>query len=490
MMHPMTRASRAVAWILVLVAAADAALFALRAASLVEDGELAATTGVEEPSIALVWRARQGLPVYAPADGAASIPLYNWLFYRTFAAAASALPDGPASILLVGRWLDALFLAAGALAHHALIRRVLESSGRTLPLAATAALVIVAWFGSSLVRWYALTVRPDGAATACATLGLLVFGTASARTRSLVLSSLLFFAAWSFKQSSVLLLGGCVLHAVLERRFLALLALLGPFAALAATTRLVLGADWATCTLLAPALSPPDPAHALVVAGRALLPGALFWLVPLVDVIRTRAEPGGIELRWLRRSAAVALGGAMLLSLKQGSYVYYYWEAFVALSTLTAVALARGSAGRGGVALAAVLLVVSGAQLAAPGRWSRVDLLSDEAAATRRERIAFVETLPAPFFSEDRLLALPWYAPGGDVYVMDPVLYRAPGVSELVGDGIAGRIRARSFASVLVTPQDRFGLAEAARGAGMVEASVPACLEGFRLWVRPPGPGG
>jgi hypothetical protein len=217
------------------------------------------------------------------------------------------------------------------------------------------------------------------------------------------------------------------------------------------------------------------------VALRVLPLAAFLWLGAAL-------APG--TLRPFRIAAAVTLAGGALLSLKRGSYVYYYWEAAVACAPLACVAVATLQ-GRRRIALglaAGAMLAVSAAQLAPPGRFSRVDLLSDAQERSGRERAAFVTGLPAPVLSEDRLLALPWYGgQGAAAPVLDPILMSAPLARELLGDGPLPAVRAGTYRSVLVRDGDRFGLASAAIEAGLLPAPLPDAFTGYRLFLATDG---
>jgi hypothetical protein len=483
------------------LAAADLALFALRLRSLLEDGTLAVTTGLEEPIIRHVWLARLGLPVYAPADGAGSLPPYNWLFYSSFGHVARLFEDGPASILRFGRLFNGLLVAAGAAVHFLLARFVLRTCGLRLPAAAVAAIVLPCWIGSGLIRWFALSVRPDGAALLFATLGMLLYARGVTRTGPAALAtvagaSLAFHGAWAFKQSVVLLLAGCLVDAALSRRPARLAALAVPFAVLTAATFAALGGEYAHLLLAGPTVSPLSAGQAAFVLPRALLPPLLYWAVPAAWLRSRRrgapdAGPAPHLVRWLARCAAVSFAGACALSLKQGSYVYYFWEAMIACGVLLCAALAAPARGRlfraacaGGLA---VTLASSAVQLAAPGRTSRIDLLTDAQAAALRERIRAVRELPVPLFCEDRLLALPWYGGRGDpaAQIFDPNLGKAARIGEFVGEGVGGRLRRGEFASAVLGGRDRFGFVADADAAGMRRADVPALTEaGLIVYVR------
>jgi hypothetical protein len=470
------------------LAAADLILFALRLRSLLQDGTLAVTTGLEEPVVRHVWLARQGLPVYGPADGAGSLPLYNWLFYASFGHVAGLFEEGPASILRFGRLFNGLLVAAGAAVHFLLARFVLARAGLRLPAALIAAAVLPAWIGSGLIRWFALTVRPDGAAVLFATLGLLLYARGAFRAErsslpAVVAAAVAFWAAWSFKQSVVLLLGGCLLDAALSRRPARFAALAAPFAGLVGATVFARGGDYAALLLSGPAASPFTAEQAAHVLPRALIPPAFYWIAPAAWLAaQARSGFAGLSppTAWLARCAAVSFAGACVLSLRQGAYVYYFWEAIVAGGTLACVALADPPGARGlraaTAAALAVTLGASAAQLAAPGKTSRVDLLTAERAATVRERIDAVRSLPAPRFCEDRLLALPWYGGGGDprAPVLDPNLEKSPRITRLTGEGVGGRIRRGDFACVVLDSRDRFGFVGDAEAAGLRRIEMPA----------------
>lgn len=179
---------------------------------------VAVTSGFEEESWFALWRTVHDRPVYADASRLPYAAAYfNWLFYASYAGPVGLAVGrwGDAIIPVAGRLVTAIGALAGAAGLFVLLRRML--AGRVW---LAAALVSMVFFGS-LVSWWAHTVRPDVWALALETSALAVL-LLHYRTRPLtavLAASLLFYGAWSFKQSYVFGLGGAWLFLVWHRQW-------------------------------------------------------------------------------------------------------------------------------------------------------------------------------------------------------------------------------------------------------------------------------
>lgn len=427
---------------------------AIRAAA--EPPGVALTSGYEAESFFALWRAVNGRPVYADVTRLPYASAYfNWLFYAGYAVpvrAAVQLGGDAAIIPLAGRLITTVGALAGAAALFWLLRRVL--GGRSLIAAALATFV----FFGPLVGWWSHTLRPDVWALTLETAAvlLLLLRHRAHPLGSAVLAGLLFYGAWSCKQTYFFGLGGAfcfllwrrqwrpaaVLAVVSVSLWLATFALLGPvyreaFRGTVTTNIYYLELGLASLRDMFVKSSP------------------LWLMVSGAFLLRTKADPA-VPAPPLARDA-VALGALGLLvaaplafaaSCKLGASSYYYFTTLLMLSLLTAGLIATRASPR---------LVVAGLGLAAglqalvlSGQAGKIDLTGQS-----RELAAVWSVWhrqPEPRFASYTNLNLPWLNSGSPplVIAFNYDLDRAAGRA-FEHDGIGGLI-ARGYFRTLLLP--------------------------------------
>ncbi len=153
--------------------ALNLAVYLLRIFSVWRYGALFCSTAVESPMIDSVWKCMRHQPVYTwPFAFPFSLSLYNYLFYDVYACVLRLIGAVDAGILTWGRQFTLLFALAGALAQWRLVRSLLNLRGLASVLSLS--LAVGLWLCTSLIKYWALTIRPDMAAAAFVMIALWV----------------------------------------------------------------------------------------------------------------------------------------------------------------------------------------------------------------------------------------------------------------------------------------------------------------------------
>src|SRR5579863_5684556 len=147
-----------------------------------------------------------------------------------------------------GRQFTLLFALAGAIAQWRLVRSLLNlhRTASALSLAFAAGL----WLCTSLVKYWAISIRPDMAAAALVMIALWIV--ARQPRLAFVYAGLLLYLAWAFKQSVVLAFIGLCIWLLLNKRWKDLALLVAVFAALVAATLLLGSPPYRFSILVAP----------------------------------------------------------------------------------------------------------------------------------------------------------------------------------------------------------------------------------------------
>ncbi len=409
---------------------ANLAVFVYRDISILRYGSLFGTTGGESLMVYSIWKNMNGRPVYEwPMAHPFSLSLYNYGFYFFYAVMFRLLDLWDAQILTYGRMLTASFAAIGALAQWLLVKARVEMGRRKY---LCLALCFGLWFGSSMTRWWTLSIRPDIPALALVMIGLLLL--ARLKTDAGALGAAVFFyLAWSFKQSTILIAVACILYMLFSRRRAALFMAAVMSVGILATYWLGAPA-YRYSVFVAPRIVPFfSVTHALSMLKQSLMANA-FVFIPALALI---AQPWAKRLRafafkdLLRIATLIAfLGGAVAMG-KAGAGDNYLFEAFFAGSALLLIEVFENPARR-----VVILFLILGsiqplAQLGAnllrqPGL-GMIEIATGESFSQTekmRERLNF---LPRPILTSNEVFSLPWNSSGNSYpsFVIDPVFYAA-----------------------------------------------------------------
>lgn len=489
-----TRARRLLVAGVVVLVLLSVTVFALRARALVRHGDLFWTSGLEGVQIYNIWKVQHGHPLYEVATRPPYvITLYNFLFYRAYAEPLAAVGIVDARTLVGGRLMTTGYALVGVVFTTLLIRHLVAVPGAAATTLAML-LSIVLWFGSGATGWSVMTLRPDIAAAALATIGLWLYvrGQSSGRLAVTLLAGLAFCAAWGFKQSAVLTWAGVIAHAAIERRWRMALAVAGPVLVFAAAAVAVQNPSYRFSIFVAPGVDEYSAALGISRFVQFALVNPLFLVLPLVPLVVGPWKVAIAEYRRVGAMLAAAVVGVLVGAVtmaRVGGGPNYLFEGYFALGALGTVVLLRwlyvsNRASTPTLSLVALALAVTAvlpvAQLAfrdwfAQYRGGAYRVAWGEPAYDGRRTIAnALQGLPKPLFTRDDVFAQPWHASGNGYpsFVIDGGFYRgAERRGLLSGGGIEALIEQRVVQSLLLHERD--GLVEVAERAGFVHQPWP-----------------
>jgi hypothetical protein len=452
--------------------ALNLAVYFLRILSVWRYGALFCSTAVESPMIDSVWRCMNHRPVYTwPFAFPFSLSLYNHLFYYVYAGMLRLMGAWDAGILTWGRQFTLLFALAGAVAQWRLVQALLKLRGLASVL--SLALALGLWLCTSLVKYWALSIRPDMAAAALVMIALWVV--VRHPRFCFAYAGLLLYLAWAFKQSVVLAFAGLCLWLLLNKRWRNLTLLVAVFAALVSATLLLGTPEYRFNILIAPqmvrgfAFSLPWILRALG-TGLTAVGLNLYWVAAPFVLLRATNNSGAPSFpRSLRKGwesmLLTVFAVALLIGLagmgKVGGTSNYLFEAFAAGSTLLQLAVFTVP-GRLVTALVLFGCVQPAVQLAGaaigyhhPGKKDMVPIAT---AAEYRDAVALRERLAdlkKPIFTTDGVFALPWNSTenGAPALVIDPNFQEAARSRDVNG-GIEGMLQRGEIPTVMLASGD------------------------------------
>ncbi len=419
---------------------------------------VAITSGCEGESFYAIWRAVHGETIYTDA---ARLPYgaayFNWLFYAGYAgpvrAAVNRIDD--TVIPRAGRLVTAAGALLGVGGLFWLLSRVLR--GQWLTAAGVATFV---YFGP-LVGWWAHTVRPDVWALALETTGLaLLLLNYQRRPLAAVLTScLLFYGAWSFKQTYVLGLGGAVLFLLFRRQWRWAGILSGGSVVLWCLTFLTLGPSYraafrstSTTNVYYLALGLNNLVDLIQKTAPLWLMAAPALLWPTRPDLQPRAPPVSDACLMGLLGLLVALPLSFAASCKLGAASYYYFTAEVMLALLAAGLVARsGSPTMVLLGFVTALGVQSLVEFGYVGQVSQIPQARGLAATWAAWR-----NQPVPRYASINNLNEPWLNPGSPPFVIayNYWLDRTAG-RPFETDGLGGLISSGYFRTLLLPADTR-----------------------------------
>jgi len=289
---------------------------------------------------------------------------------------------------------------------------------------------------------------------------------------------LLFYAAWSFKQTTVLLFVACCLIVLIAQRWMAgFVALIIPFGVLVVATFVAGGRNYYLNTIFAPSINAFVASTGIAEIAKAILASPFLWICGLVgfsELLSQKVSTGhGGSLRSpitqvLLLGYLLCVVGDGLGICRLGSARNTLLEAFLVSAILACIVLsdmpASGEASsRKTVRNAALLiaatanvLVLSGRLISLPGL-GRLTVASSDDFASRLKLAKSMEDLPAPVLIREGILTLPWYANKNHYpAVMDDYLFYQAALQrgDLKEYPIQVLVASHHFRSLLVTEQD------------------------------------
>lgn len=445
---------------LLLFVALNLAVYLIRLLNVWHYGALFCPTGGESLMIYSIWKGMHHLAVYQwPFSFPFSLSLYNYLFYATYAGALRLMGASDASIPVWGRLLTSAFAVVGALAQWKLVQKHLNLRGARSALSLLFALGL--WFGTSMIQWWALAVRPDLAAAALVMIAL--WAIVRLPRFGFAIAGIFFYLAWSFKESVILTLVGVCLFLLFQRRWRDLSALAAVFAVLTAITLLLGTPEYRFSILAAPRLVSEFSSRQALRASALYARMNLYWLAaPIVLLCARRARQADRTVLLLVTVFAVALAGGIAAMAKVGAADNYLFEAFVAGSTLLQIAV-FAMPGRVVTALVLFGCAQPTIQLTPIARWLhlkhiqgniRIANAADYAdAMALRARLA---PLKKPLFTTEEGFSAPWISTGDQApaLVIDPIFHDATR-QRCENGGIERMLQQGEIPSVMLAPDDR-----------------------------------
>ncbi len=431
------------------------AVFFLRAVSVWHYGSLFPTSGGEGLVAFTVWKAVHHDPIYTwPLKYPFSLALYNYLFYSFYGWILRAIGVGGPGILLWGRLITAAFAMIGAGAQWKLVQSHLHLRG--LRSALSMVFAVGLWFSASIVRYWAISVRPDIPAIAMVMIALCLivrrgrFGFAAA--------GIFFYLAWSFKQSVILTFVALCLFLLFQKRWRDLLPLVAVFSALVAITLLLGSPEYRYNLLVAPRLVTEFSwMWAMRIVPKSFFANAYWILAPLALLFAVGARRVDDTVRLLSTILAVALVGGVLAMTKMGAWDNYLLEAFVAGATVLQIAV-FAAPGRlvnafllFGCAFPALQVVThqSGATKTRTFGTVGIATASEYAnAAALRDRLAVMKK---PMFSWDETFEMPWFSSDNQypTLVIDRI-YHCVMQNKYPNGGVEGMVQRGEIPTVLL----------------------------------------
>ncbi len=429
------------------------AVFLIRLTSIWHYGALFPTSGGEPIVVYSVWKAVHHLPIY---EWSLAFPFsrtpYNYLFFETYALCLRLIGASGADIMTWGRLLTSVFAIVGAIAQWKLVQAHLNLRGARSILSLIFAVGL--WLCASIIRYWAITIRPDLAAIALVMIALLLV--VRQPRYGFVYAGVFFYLAWSFKQSVVLSLVGVCLFLMFHKRWRNLFELAFVFAVLAAATVLLGSPEYRFNTLVAPRLISWSVMWALQIAPKALAANAYWILAPVALFIAAGARRVDNTVRMLTIILVIALAGGLAGMTKAGAWDNYLLEAFVAGSTLLQIAIFTAP-GKLTSALVLFSCIQPAIQLAVPQSGTQrhalgtVGIVTDTEyaeALTLRDRLV---TLKKPIFTTNEIFSLPWFSTDNraPALVIDP-LFHAATLAICQNGCIEGMLQRGEFPTVML----------------------------------------
>jgi hypothetical protein len=383
-----------------------ALLLIVRATSVVRIGRWWETTGLEGIHIAIIRRVALGGPVYQDINTDSTISLYNYGFYRMYAAIEAAVPRAIELLALRGFTLVSALACAVALAVM-VSRRLPNMPSRRRALVALA-IAFPAVLGP-FAAWMVFSARPDMTAFALEFAGLALVERARGRVLQFALAGVAFGLAIALKQNAGSALLAATVWLALNRSALPMLVVWLGVAASVVIGVWTSGPFYLQHVLIAPATSHLDGREWLkTVAGIVLVGGPAFAGSLLCGAWRRRDEPAaGVPMTWpMLLGIAIALPQLARFGAGRNYLIgaFAFASAIVWLTALTAADRRRRR-----IAVAAVVLQT--ALLAAyfvPGHPGALRLNPPSPQLMAVYADALKAELAPPYYTDDSTMAFLW----------------------------------------------------------------------------------
>lgn len=417
-----------------------------------------ATTGYEWESTLSILNYVHHQAVYTdPHRIPFSVSYYNWAYYFFYGSITNVclhlrhLDD--IWIPTIGRLISLVFMFVTGGIFWLASRDFIKTGPLAQGPVALAWCIIAAC--SPLVGFWSITVRPDMGALALEAAGLyaILHYLRKQDERFIVLAALLFYAAWSFKQSSITMLTGSVLVLLLLKRWRAFFTLSSIWWLLVIVTLFVGGPVYRDNTLFVQLHLPMTISLGLENTLRAAGKNPLFFLSAAAVLIVTARQYRLLASRPIEAALALAVLSsccfAFITSCKSGANDNYYIPAAWAAMLAFALISERMNLPARLVGLAACsLLLVCAVALVPTGLTYFYNYRDHD--VTYRNLAIRLSRLPGPAFVTEPYSNLPWVQRYSPHFVIPDTYYfdRAAGIP--LEDGGWEGLAAQGYFATLV----------------------------------------
>lgn len=429
--------------------------------SVVQDGRLGETSGMECIALNGIYNVRRGFPCYHDLNQNASMPVYNYGFY-TFYGLTARLANVKDDQFITFVRLVTLGFAVGICAAMTFwVQRTIpkwRNSGIMGVILAVSVSVSIC-FGP-FVGWWCLSARPDIPMAIGELVGLAIAAIALKR-RNLFLficSAGIFALAWSFKQNAVFVFSGVLLLTLLLRQwrlfllgsltfisFVALIfALAGPF-----YVQHVFQALSVFSYSLTSVIREVQPAF--LTGFYVFLPS--IWVAGLL-LLRGRNE-WSFLLPWFLSGLGSVLSLAAEGSSRNYLFTFYFISAvgiFYGISKILSGEISSQHKVKGLIGLIIVMVLGSGLTLfylTFPNRFGRLTV--PVFPGVNPSQLHIYLSAPKPKFIENPFYALPWNSGQAPSECIFPPYYLLLVKRGFIQETIEDRARRRHYASAFVS---------------------------------------
>lgn len=443
--------------------AACLCILVVRLISVVEDSMYAQPTGGEAPGLYGIYRVWVGETVYQPLCEHPTAMVFNYLFYYTYGLSGrylvSEVENLPVFLHLFTLVVTFGFIILFSCYIWRESKELAVNSKYRIIRAIVLLFPIIAFLGPFTGWWY-LTARPDIIAVGLGLVALLFFLCMKDKLKneSVIFMTLIFWLAWSMKQTTVFVWLGVLVAMSMQRRWRSIFISIMVFIIFSLMPFFWFGKSYIEHTILTPLLNPLFLRQAIEIGKNALITGCYVYIPAvflMVYYLRERREKDS-ALTVLIIVFIVTLIGNILTSQKEECWRNYYFSSFLVAclfipqylitdwhtadkmkqNTLLYVLISGFFLG----------LLLSSLYLIFPNQIGRIKLLTPNQREKTRRICQVIRSASRPVFIESSYFALPWNSGQHPSDVIEWTSYdrrRSPGLLEK-------RIGARYYAEAFV----------------------------------------
>lgn len=436
----------------------------IRVSSVVHARGALSCTGLEGMATYGIWKNVNGLPIYEdPFSWPYPSSLFNVAFYGIYGRINHLLGFNQSAILLPARMITLAFGVLGTIGMLWGLAQLADEQDdvgtKRIVRLLSLTVGLTAFLGSNFTSWWLLAIRPDVAAGAMVAWGWAFLLKGERRNNAVwfILSAIMFFAAWCFKQSFVVTALAVGIYLLLvERNLRRTFMFAGIYAGLMAIAAAILLPipHYVQNTLVAPAGNPFSASIAASVFGTAILQDAFVLLFPAVagaialresfSLAKTEPIPGTSSQLPLFVYGLLAFAGILACGRLGGSRNYLFeWHLAACIATVSmlrrCLQARRAGSGKASTTCAVLLLLPTvlfpATQLALPNRVGRIYFTGREI-ADARDLTRFISAHASSILVFEDSWAAPWYTTNGryPAMVLDELVFSSASRRGLIRD--------------------------------------------------------